>query len=48
MERLNVIQNQMVILIIVTLFAIISLSVLAGLAVMPRKLFPSTKNVPKY
>jgi len=48
LQRVTVIKNQMLILIIVTMFAIISLSLLAGLAVMPRKLFTSTEKPPKY
>lgn len=48
LQRVTVIKNQMLILIIVTMFAIISLSLLAGLAVMPRKLFQTTEKAPKY
>jgi hypothetical protein len=47
MQRVNIIKNQMLILIIVTMFAIISLSLLAGLAVMPRKLFINPDEPPK-
>ncbi len=48
LQRVTVIKNQMLILIIVTMFAIISLSLLAGLAVMPRKLFQSSEKAPRY
>jgi len=48
LDRITIIKNQMLILIIVIMFAIISLALLAGLAVMPRKLFTTTKETPKY
>ncbi|PKL36209.1 MAG: hypothetical protein CVV44_18505 [Spirochaetae bacterium HGW-Spirochaetae-1] len=48
MQRVNIIKNQMLILIIVTIFAIISLSLLAALAVMPRKLFTGPRDTPQY
>lgn len=49
-ERINRLMNQMLILIITIVFIIISLSMVVGLAVMPRKLFMSYDDVdaPKY
>ncbi len=48
LQRINTIKNQMLILIITIMFVILSLTMLAILAVMPRKYFPSDLDVPRY
>ncbi len=48
LQRINTIKNQMLILIVTIMFVILSLTMLAILAVMPRKYFPSDLDVPRY
>ncbi|MCG8697602.1 MAG: hypothetical protein MI922_06070 [Bacteroidales bacterium] len=48
LKRINEIKNQMLILIITIMFVILSLTLLAILAVIPRKIFPQDLDVPRY
>lgn len=48
LQRIEAIKNQMVILIVTLMFVILSLTMLAILAVIPRKYLPEDLNTPKY
>jgi len=48
LDRVNEIKNQMIILISAVMFVILSLTILSLIAIMPRTLFNTDMNIPKY